>query len=523
MAHTLNITSAAFTTINLTAGNRRLLGYVPGSSSGPTITETIEVIFEEVTIPDFMAAVRLIEQAIRLAERRADKRRGERVYLNFQPTNAAAEYRAEIVRERPGVPAGMVVYPPETLSWPWGTYKIRAQIILTRVNEWTASAETELSLANGGGSGAGGRVIYNYHTAAVIGPIITISFTAPDTITDAGAGFGGLVAGGVISLRGSTINDGIYTLATVAAGVITVNEGTIQNEIAGDNVSIYDIQNYVDIAAASIDGDLPAPIRIEFTNTDAVTLETLWMGLANIGDPWAFAHILEIGDSDTGVDAPDATSSSGIKRQYAIGAANAKVTAWTVPSATLDAAAAGLFRLITRFAAATAITEVRWSFKLTYLGSTLWESGQVLFDDTYAAISRIVREIDTVQLPPDDLQGLTPTDLTLELWAVRTGAAVTVDIDCVAPVPLDSFRRIRSIDGVLQNSILIDDGILGTVYQSVSGEIVKDLAVSGKPLLLWPNADHRIIFLQHALTANTAAHDRSASVRIYYRPRKSAL
>lgn len=523
MAHTLSITSAAFTTISLTTTNKRLLGYVPGRGPGLTITETIEVMFEETTIPDFEAAVRDIEQAIKLAERRYDTRRGNRVYLTFQPTNSAASYRAEIVREGPNAPAGAVVYPPETLSWPWGTYKIRAQIILTRVNYWTASSESELSLSNYGGSGTGGQDLYNFHGAAVFGPEVTVSFTAPDTISDSGSGFGIFTAGDIISLRGSTSNDGIYTVATAAAGAITVNEGTVQNEIAGDAISIYAIQNYIDIAAAALDGDLPAAARLQVTNSDAVTLETLWIGQAFISDGDAFAHILEVGDSDTGADVPDATSSSGIKRQYAISDVEAKITAWTLPSAMLQAAAGGYFRVIARFAAATGITQVKWRLKLTYSGSTLWQGDPVLFDDTYAAISRIIREIDTIQLPPNTSGDLTPTDLILELWGVRTGAAITVDIDCLALVALDGFRRLRSIDGVLQNSVLIDDGILGNVYQEVSSQDIVDITGAGKPITLWPNVDHRLIFLQHALTANTAARDREASIRIYYRPRKSAL
>lgn len=66
----------------------------------------------------------------------------------------------------------------------------------------------------------------------------TISFTATDTIADSGSGLAAFDVGEWILVEGSTDNDGIYKLATVAAGTITVTHGTITTESAGDSVSI---------------------------------------------------------------------------------------------------------------------------------------------------------------------------------------------------------------------------------------------------------------------------------------------
>ena len=63
----------------------------------------------------------------------------------------------------------------------------------------------------------------------------------PDTITDSGNGFvnAGFVAGDVISVTGSTSNDGGYTISTVVAGTITLVTGdALTTEAAGDTTSI---------------------------------------------------------------------------------------------------------------------------------------------------------------------------------------------------------------------------------------------------------------------------------------------
>lgn len=74
---------------------------------------------------------------------------------------------------------------------------------------------------------------------------ITIAFNetaTPDTITDTGTGFvtAGFKAGDLITVSGSTSNDGNYTIVTVAAGTLTLGNGVLAlDEIAGDNVTIF--------------------------------------------------------------------------------------------------------------------------------------------------------------------------------------------------------------------------------------------------------------------------------------------
>ena len=74
---------------------------------------------------------------------------------------------------------------------------------------------------------------------------ITIAFNetaTPDTITDSDSGFvtAGFKAGDIVTVSGSTSNDGDYTIVSVVAGTITLGNGVLAlDEIAGDSVTIF--------------------------------------------------------------------------------------------------------------------------------------------------------------------------------------------------------------------------------------------------------------------------------------------
>lgn len=74
---------------------------------------------------------------------------------------------------------------------------------------------------------------------------ITIAFVdggaGADTITDSGSGFvtAGFKAADLITVSGSTSNDGNYTIVSVVAGTITLATGTLTAEAAGDSVTVF--------------------------------------------------------------------------------------------------------------------------------------------------------------------------------------------------------------------------------------------------------------------------------------------
>ena len=82
-------------------------------------------------------------------------------------------------------------------------------------------------------------------TATITDTTIAFVDSNPDTITESGNTFitEGFEAGMQISVSGSTSNDGVYTVASVAAGTITlVAEDSLTAEIAGDTVTMKDTE-----------------------------------------------------------------------------------------------------------------------------------------------------------------------------------------------------------------------------------------------------------------------------------------
>ena len=93
-------------------------------------------------------------------------------------------------------------------------------------------------ISNGGSNGAGERQPQQSNTRSV--PAITgtgISFTNPATIADSGNGLGIFRAGDRIEISGPS-NRGRWTVATAAAGSLTVTPGRIATASAGGSVSI---------------------------------------------------------------------------------------------------------------------------------------------------------------------------------------------------------------------------------------------------------------------------------------------
>ena len=528
MAHAITITHGS-TTITLTSGDYQVMTYnlgVPRTDDpNETVTDSFELRIDATSLTNLQADVRNINKALDLAWRRRKTGTGDRVYITFKESGDTPTFRAEIynddIRQRPG----RLVIDSQWLGQPFfiNASFVKALITYTR-KSWEDNAETELELSNGGAVAAiGGISIRNPHTTAVFTGT-TVSFEATDTIADSGDGFGIFAIGDMISLRGSTSNNGVFTVATVAAGAITVNE-TIVDEDAGDTVVIYDLLHFVDIDSTEITGDMPTPVRLELINEDAgASLETLWIGANSISDAASFANILDFADSNTGSDSSNAAAVSGLYRQYSITTTEAKVTGWTIEAATLTAAKSRWFKCILRSYNGTNMTDVKLRIKILYSTKVIYTGAQVEYDDTYAGIARLWREIDTVQLPPFAMDGNAPTDLTLELWGVSTsGGAETVDLDCIMLLPVDGSRKIKSLKGVAQNSIVHEDGILQNYYQEISSAIVRDMVAEGDHVYLWPGVDNRIYFVQHSVTANTADIDREMTVSAFYRPRRSII
>lgn len=116
----------------------------------------------------------------------------------------------------------------------------------------------------------------------------TIAFNennaSPDTITDSASGFltAGFQPGDQVTVAGSASNDGTYTIATVAAGTITLlNRNDLATEAAGPTVTLTANKNVPDGVSLNIKAKSAntGNITIGYSSETALNTGTGWTSL----------------------------------------------------------------------------------------------------------------------------------------------------------------------------------------------------------------------------------------------------
>lgn len=297
---------------------------------------------------------------------------------------------------------------------------------------------------------------------------------------------------------------------------------TIYNHDDADTSPAHD--NWVSIEADDIEGDLPGPTRLEVINTYATSgLLTLWIG-QNWTDPDNFIHMLEGENSSTGSEESIAGTSGGKYRRYALASgAEATMFTWTLNDSFLDTCYGQYYKFLARFQGA-APTWVKLRIKLQYAVTTIWESGQITMDSSRAFQ---IRDLFTLRLPPWLLGQTNLKTLTMLMTGQQTtGSPVNVDLDFIQITPLDGWRMLECAGyGVVQNSRMVDDGFNEVAYiDNGAGDDKAGILVGyGNPITLYPGKKQRLYFLMHTWEGDKAEIARTATVKLYYRPRRKTL
>ena len=525
MGHTLKLVRDT-DEIDFTAGVYTIKTYVPqsGSGSAETVTESAQIIIEASSTSTLQDAIRDIEKLFTWAKDKRQSRIGERVYVTFSEDGDATIYQSEIYAvDETNVPGRVVVDPSWMKSVHWDDNVATIQVTWERKNYWEKYDEdgyVELPLDNGSqAKGTGGCQVFNPNTAAVFTDT-TVSFTAAtNRISDSGNGFGIFDAGDCINLRGSTSNDGVYTIEAATAAYITVYQ-EVANEDAGDTINIWDIQNYVDILGSDIDGTIPTPLGLySVSATGGDELESFWI-YANRHSPTEFPHILDTEDSDSGAQNVSALCVSGFYNQYSVTTTYAKLTGWTLSTQLLEVGGGAYFRVLGRFFDTTDITNVKLGFKILTGTTVIYEGGKASFDDTYASTEEILREIDTLRLPPFERWDGEAAPLTLQLWGVSTtGSTETINLDCLFLLPTDGWLKLKSLSGIGDGEGIDEQPWQNWRYKVGSSGSVPDVVGIGGPIMLYPGQDIRIYFNYHTDANATAEINRELTIIAVYLPR----
>lgn len=281
--------------------------------------------------------------------------------------------------------------------------------------------------------------------------------------------------------------------------------------------------NYVAISGANIGGALPAPVKLEITNTfnDTLRASRFYIGQMIFNTPGSFGHVLEGEDSTGGGVVTVSAISSGGNYMARTWTGSSEVVAyrWTIPSGTLNATAGNYYRVLARLALSAAYVPPLWvRVKVQAAGNyTIWEGKWVL------AGAATFQSLDSVQLPPwiVEVNNIAALDLVIEGRRDDAGST-NFYLDFVQLLGLDGWRELRArAYGLQYNETLVDDGIVERLYL-LNGSNAYGLYVGTGRLMLLPGRDQRLYFL-HGDWMNGGGIARTLSVKAWYRPRRLSI
>lgn len=305
------------------------------------------------------------------------------------------------------------------------------------------------------------------------------------------------------------------------------------DDLAGIQVDNADDATYdctVTINPEDVEGDIPAPIRLEMEldyNVSSRKSQLFWISNNVNSSPANFPWVLEAESAVGGTPAVVAGNSNGSRNVIAIDPVEAVKLTWTMTAAQMAYAAGNLFHVLIRFSTDDdTVSYYRLRIDDATATDTFWEGEQVKFSTQYATL---IRDLGVIRLPPWRMaEGSNNDALTLALLAQSSdGTSFNVAVDCVYLMPVDSFRFINLIGAVRYQHRMVDDEIeedlfVDTVAAPGRPRECSGVAI-GTPILIHPGKTNKLYFQSHTATSNIAPIDMDHLVKIYYRPLRIAL
>jgi hypothetical protein len=336
---------------------------------------------------------------------------------------------------------------------------------------------------------------------------------------------------GVLSLTRRPYFEGAETELQLSTSNLAAATGgrTIYNH--DDSGTGHD--NWVEIAAAQVGGALPAPVRLQVTNTSgaARSYSTFYVAtLAHVDmAQLAAGMVLEAETLNSTVTA-DANSSAGnyAARSYT---ASGDVThtgsfMFDVSAAQVQQMAGRFCRVLARFQGLAPAPIWVQMYLQDSNNSELWRGPEVLL---LAATGDLrVKDLGAAPLPPADLgSGAATVRLIVQYRAVLTnGQTLTCNLDFVQLTPVEYLRVVR-VGGspyvqVANNAAVVVDEMEDVAYFLTSGSRLAGLVRDGAPVMVVPGQTQRILLLCDE-GGNAMNIGRAFSVRAWYRPRRLSV
>lgn len=295
-----------------------------------------------------------------------------------------------------------------------------------------------------------------------------------------------------------------------------------------------DAMNWVAWEAQAVVGDLPAPMRVELTNTyvSAQEIQRLLMAVThNTDDVGDFdANWVLEGEGNTynpGTVVASATSSNDfyITEQWT-STTWTQIAAWAFPNVTF--ARGNPFRAVMR-SILSGYDDLYARLRI-HGGSgdgEIWRSRTVKVGYSFSAMDELT---DFGTVPPEVIGSIAGTSGAFNVYldVLRNEAGThSFSIDHITFMPMDGgFRVVQStsdVNGLGTDDTLKDDGIDRITYRETSGgDVGRQFATLGEYLTIQPQRGGRLTLLWQ-LGNKTALATITATVRLYYRPRRLSL
>lgn len=301
--------------------------------------------------------------------------------------------------------------------------------------------------------------------------------------------------------------------------------GDLMNQTGGvDIINHADIHpghtNSILVNPGSVEGALPAPLRLEITNTyTGEYLKDIFVGIISHPDP---------GDEDMlHCYAPDFSGGYPYTNPSAIQGYYLKVTwpettwkplcASLLPSAQVASLQGRYFRPVLHLYNPVNVQDLRLKIALQSRDLIHSESEAVWVDPDYGYVV-----FPPIQIPPYPLFYEVSTEtIDITLYGQHeSGASYDLYFDDLILLPLDSAATYQGHHFLLQGSVLIDDNFkqrqitrFGADFYEINTHLKQ-----GGDLLLMPGQYNRLLLIMTD-TQNQVDILRTASVRMFYRKR----
>jgi hypothetical protein len=282
--------------------------------------------------------------------------------------------------------------------------------------------------------------------------------------------------------------------------------------------------NSVWIKPGDIDSALPAPLRVELTNTRAEgKLHDVYFGLYHHPESPSEALLFCYGaDFDGGAIYTNAAAINGYYARVTWPATDwTPLGSWLLSGDEVQHLAGKSYRPILRLYNAHAYADLQLKIKLQVSTYVLWEGEGVFADPDYGYVV-----FPPVQIPPSRLLNETlPHHVDLVLYGQHdTGVSYSLDFDCLTLLPLDAGANFIAYHDLDEAATLIDDNfrqVQVTRFTPGGSETATHIR-QGSELFIWPGRYNRLLVLM------TDAEDqadifRTARLRLFYRGRRRVL